>query len=79
MAERATPLLFDDASALLGDTSGGGLPLGDWQFWVVTLVAAAVLGAACRGVLRAVRRPSGGGRPTRVRLTVSAGDRGGER
>lgn len=42
-------------------------PIGDWQFWIVTLAAAAVLVAAARPLLRGVGKRA---RSRRVNLTV---------
>lgn len=42
------------------------LPLGDWQFWVVTLVVLAVLAIAARPYLTGHRKK----RSTRVNLTI---------
>ena len=44
------------------------MPLGDWQFWVVTMLAVIALGAVLRPFLPALRRRSRQER--RVRLTI---------
>lgn len=46
-----------------------GLPLGDWQFWVVTLVVGGIVVVGARKVLGGRRK-----RGTRVGLTVGGSD-----
>ncbi len=43
------------------------LPLGDWQFWVVTVVVLAVVAQATRVILPGRSKPK---RSTRVTLTI---------
>lgn len=49
------------------------LPLGDWQFWVVTAIAAGVVIFAVWSLLRGARRR----KSTRVTLTVDREETGG--
>lgn len=48
----------------------GGLPVGDWQFWVVTLIAGGSLLYVARLLVGLVRPP--GRRRARANLTISA-------
>lgn len=43
------------------------LPLGDWQFWIVTAVVLGVVLFAVRGVVSGWKKPK---RTTRVTLTI---------
>lgn len=46
------------------------LPLNDWQFWVVTIIAAAAVGFGFWRVARSVRRSLSKKKETSVSLTV---------
>lgn len=47
------------------------LPIDDWQFWVVTAIAAAVVAFGLWRVIRSVIRSIRGKKETRVSLTIN--------
>jgi hypothetical protein len=51
---------------------GSGLPLGDWQFWVATLIAVAALWLVARMVIPSSWLP-GGSRPRGRKVTLTVG------
>ena len=48
-------------------TLAAAIPVDDWQFWVVTLVAAIAVAALLRGSFKSLRKK----KSTRVNLTVN--------
>lgn len=48
-------------------TLAAAIPVDDWQFWVVTLVAAVAVAVLLRGTFKSLRKK----KSTRVSLTVN--------